>query len=76
MTRDLFFATGKQDRFTTCFKTWGTGSLFCGVGRGCKLQSPFGAKALQTDKHIRLAAALDAQNLAQVNFVNKNSLRK
>ena len=26
----------KQDRFTTCFKTCGTGSLFCRVG-GCKV---------------------------------------
>ena len=27
----------KQDRFTTCFKTCGTGSLFWRVGRRCKV---------------------------------------
>ena len=37
----------QQDRFTTCFKTCGTGSLFWGVGSGCKVnsvQSFFGGK--------------------------------
>ena len=47
----------KQDRFTTLFKTCGTGSLFWGVGRVSKqterrtdggwVQSTFGAKAEQ-----------------------------
>ena len=39
----------KQDRFTTCFKTFVTGSLFWRVGRtdGGWVQSTFGAKAKQ-----------------------------
>ena len=34
-----------QDRFTTCFKTWGTGPFILGVG--AKL---FAAKAARTDQ--------------------------
>ena len=34
-----------QDRFTTCFKTCGTCSLFEGIRR---VQSPFDAEAVQT----------------------------
>ena len=36
---------------------------------GCKLQSPFGTKALQTDKHTGLVAALDAQYLTQITVI-------
>ena len=39
-TRDKLFHCAilltKQDRFTTCLKTCGAGSLFWRMGRGCK----------------------------------------
>ena len=34
--KEVLILQYKQDRFTTCFKTCGTGSLFWRVDRGCK----------------------------------------
>ena len=46
----------KQDRFTTCFKTCGTGSLLWRVGKLCKVrEAPYTFKYTdgETDKNIK-----------------------
>ena len=51
----FFQSQTEQDRFTTCFNDlW---SRFIILGGGSRVQSPFGAKTLQTDKHTGLAAS-------------------
>ena len=67
----------EQDRFTTCFKTCGTGSLFWRVGRVCKVSlvpsfaNKTGGRENFTDRQTHIQTEKKEKNLKVFKFGRK-----